>query len=503
MIVDDEQVMTTRQKALRINLDKRIYGSFAEIGAGQETAAFFFKAGGASGTIAKTMSAYDMTFSNAIYGEEDSGRYVCEPRLVKMLNKEYSLLELRLDEERGENTTFFAFANTVTTINYTRTVKGHGWLGVRFQLTPRSQPNDAIIHVRLSDNHETLTQQQFYGILGVNLIYACFFHHDDTEKFLKSLLDGLNRDKVEIDMIRLEGPDFDGNPKYDNRLLSLRLVKYGLTEATLFDPNGDALQPTDALYKKNIMVLRGRFRPVTHVNLDMLEGGSKQFMSDLPEEERKHTVVLAELTLHDLKAASADIDEKDFLDRVDILCSMGQTVMISNYHEYHRLVSYLAQLTKKKIGIVMGIFNLESIFHEKYYTNLKGGILEAFSQLFMHYIKVYVYPYKRDSGEMYTTKEFKLPPNQIDLYEYLVANNKIADIMEYRTDTMHIISDKVLAMIQAGMDGWEEMVPPQVSKKIIEKCLFGFPCDIWEKRKQAEAILQTNPLEIAAEKEKV
>ncbi len=488
-VIDEEQILSTRQKALKINLDRKIYGSFAEIGAGQEVASVFFKAGGASGTIAKTMSAYDMTFSNAIYGEEESGRYVCEPRLNKMLNKEYSLLELRLDEERGENTCFFAYANTVVAINYQRTNQGHGWMGVKFQLNPRTEANTAVLHVRMHDK-ETLAQQLAVGMLGTNLIYACYFYKDQPEKFLQSLLEGLSRDRIEIDMIRLEGPDFDGKPKFDNRLLSLQLVRFGLTEATMFDPDENTMQPSEALYKKNILVLRGRFRPVTHVNMDMLRTGREQFLKDLPEEERERTVVLTELTLHDLKAANTEIDEKDFLDRVDLLCSLGQTVMISNYHEYHRLVNYLSGLTRKKIGIVMGIFNLESIFHEKYYTNLKGGILEAFSQLFMHYIKVYVYPYTRENGELYNIQKFKLPPHQIDLFEYLIANHKIADLVNIRQDIMHIISDHVLALIKAGTDGWEEMVPPEVSKKIKENCLFGYPCDIMEKRKQAEAILQ-------------
>jgi len=215
--MEDEKLISTRQKALKINLDTSIYGSFAEIGAGQETAAIFFKAGGASGTVAKTMSAYDMTFSDAIYGKEESGRYVCEPRLRKMLAKEYSLLEVRLGEQRGDKTTFFAFANTVTTINFSRTIQGQGWLGVRFQLRPQSPPNDVILHVRMNDKDAVL-QQQAYGILGVNLIYACFFYHQDPKTFLLSLMDNLSRERIEIDMIRFEGEDFK---HIDNRLISL------------------------------------------------------------------------------------------------------------------------------------------------------------------------------------------------------------------------------------------------------------------------------------------
>jgi hypothetical protein len=478
--MDFDQNINTNQKALKINLDRSIYGSFAEIGAGQETAALFFKAGGASGTIAKTMSAYDMTFSDAIYGKEENGRYVCEPRLVKMIAKEYGLVEQRLGEQRGDNTCFFAFATTVTTVNYTRTVQGHGWLGIRFQTAPNMPPNDAIIHVRMHDK-DALQQQQAYGILGVNLMYACYHHHDDVNKFVVSLLDNLSRERVEVDMIRLAGPIFE---EWDDRLVALKLVRFGLTDAAMFDPTENMIMPADALYKKNILVLRGRFRPVTHVNMDMFRRGKEQFLKNVPPEEHGNTVLLAELTLQDLKATQGDIDEKDFLDRVDILCSLGQTVMVSNYHEHHKLVNYLSLLTRKKIAVVMGRIVLEQFCQEKNYIDLKGGVLEAFSRLFINDLHIYVYPYRDANGVMQNAENFVLPSHIMDLYRYLRSNYKITDIEGYNPDVLHILSDNVLKMIKENDEGWEKMVPEEVSKTIKDNCLFGFPCVLIEQKKE-------------------
>lgn len=467
-----DTILGTRQKALQINLSRKIYGSFAEIGGGQEVAAIFFKAGGASGTIAKTISAYDMTFSDAIYGAEESGRYVVESRLLKMLSKEYSLVDKRLAEKRGDDTTFFAFANTVVTINYQKTNESHGWVGLRFQLTPRGEYNDAIIHVRLLEKNN-LQQQQVLGIIGLNLIYGCFYYHHSPETLLKSLMDDLSTDSIEIDMIRITGPDFD---HVDNRLLSLQLVRNGFTQAAIFGPDGNVLQPSETLYKKHILALRGRFRPLTLVNMDMLKTGYQQFIGE-PDVDVNKVIILSELTLHNLRAGD-EIDEQDFLDRVDILCSMGQTVLISNYHEYYKLVSYLSRMTKLKIGLILGISSLESIFEEKYYENLQGGILESFATLFSRKVKLFVYPaLKPQTNELYNCSNFQLPPILINLYEYLVANNKLEDIAEYNPDVLRIISDEVLLKIKSGQEGWEECVPEAASRIIKEKCLFGYPCE--------------------------
>jgi hypothetical protein len=458
-----------RQKALQINLDARTYGSFAEIGAGQEVAALFFKAGAASGTIAKTISAYDMTFSDAIYGPEESGRYVCESRLMKMLSREYTLIEKRLKGVRPPETLFFAFANTVVALNYNKTNKGHGWLGIRFQLHPDSEPNDVVIHVNMLDN-DTLLQQAAVGIIGVNLVYACFHYYNNPEKMITSLVDSLGIERIEVDMMRITGPDFKN---VDNRLVSLLLVKNKLTHAALFDPQGNVLQPSEAFYKKNILVLRGRFRPVTNVSMDMLETGLEEFKNDKDVVAEK-VLEVCELTLASLRS-EGQINEKDFLDRAEILCSLGQTVLISDYPEYFRLVAYLSGFTKAKIGIIIGVLGLSDIFNEKYYLNLKGGILEAFATLYSRNVKMYAYPAKDlTTGELKTLQNFKLPANLVDLYEYLIANDKIEDIHKFQMEYLTIISDRVLDMIKKGEPGWEAMVPEQVAASIKEKKLFFY-----------------------------
>ena len=468
-----EKNIGTKQKALRINLDRRIYGSFAEIGAGQETAAVFFKAGGASGTIAKTISAYDMTFSDAIYGPETSGRYVCESRLLKMLNREYNLMNVRLAEKRGADSTFFAFANTVVALNYQKTNESHGWLGCRFQTSPQGGYNDVIIHVRMRDN-ENVLQQQALGVIGTNLIYGCFYYQKSPETLLLSLMDDLIPERMEIDMIRFDGPDF---ADVDNRLMSLHLVRNGFTDAALFGPDGRVLQPSEALYKKNILVMRGRLRPVTNVHIDMIDNGLKQFKEE-PDVDNSKVVMLSELTLHNLQSSSTGFDEKDFLDRVDILCSLGQTVMISNYHEYFRLVAYLSQLNKLKIGLIVGIPNLEYIFEESHYEFLAGGILESFATLFSRKVKLFVYPTLRPDGSVYSCQEFALAPHLQPLFEFLTANDKIEAISDFNEENLHISTDWVVKQIQLGEPGWESMVPASVVKQIKDNCLFGYPCEV-------------------------
>jgi hypothetical protein len=466
----------TKQKALEINLDPKIYGTFAEIGAGQDVAANFFKAGASSGTIAKTMSAYDMTFSDAIYGADQKKRYVSEKRLLKMLDKEYGLLIERLQDQRGVSSTFFAFANTIAALNYYKTNVGHGWMGVRFQLQPGSAYNDVVLHVKLLDNDNNL-QQQAVGILGVNLIYACFRYYENPTLFLLSLIDDLTKDRLQIDMISFEGPDFT---KVDNRLMSLHLVKLGFSDAAVFGPDGRNQQPSEILYKKHIVVVRGRFRPVINVHLDMLKTGMKQFLEE-PDVDPNNVVVLTELTLQGLKernaAVDADIDEKDFLDRVDILCSLGQTVMISDFHEYYKLVAYLSTITKLKIGMVLGYPNLEFIFSEEHYASLPGGILESFATLFSRKVKLFIYP-TLHNGIIQNCQSFRLPPHLTDLYQYLIANNKIEDILDYNKINLNVQTDKVLELIKTGTPGWEECVPDEVAHMIKSRCLFGYPCEV-------------------------
>lgn len=466
--MEDTKKLSTQEKALRINLSKAVYGSFAEIGAGQEVAANFFKVGGASGTVAKTISAYDMKFSDAIYGICD--RYVCEDRLQSMLDKEYTLLPERLPE-RVSRTQFFAFADTVEALNYERTNQGHGWIGLRFQLHPEQEPNDCVVHVKMHDT-DPLQQQFALGIVGVNMIYGCMFV-SEPEAIMMSLLDGLTTRRIEIDTFRLSGPDFKA---VDNRLMALKLVKNGLTKAAMFGPDGTVMQPSEVLYKKNVLVLRGRFRPVTHVNVDMLLTSRRHFKNE-PDVDKSKMVVLTELTLTDL-SADGKIDEKDFLHRADIICSLGQTVLVSNYFEYYRLVDYLSKITKgKKIGIILGIYALQKIFEEKTYGNLKGGILESFGTLFGTNVKLYIYPaWKRDSRDLFTLKDFEqtLPVNLRSLFRYLVENNKVEDIKDANVNNLHIISDNVLAMIKKGDDGWEKFVPRKVQEAIKDHNLFDY-----------------------------
>jgi hypothetical protein len=474
----------TKQKALTINLDPKIYGSFAEIGAGQDVAANFFKAGASSGTIAKTMSAYDMIFSDAIYGAQQVKRYVSEQRLIAMLDREYGLMIERLAEQRGHKSTFFAFSGTFSALNYHKTNDGHGWMGVRFQLEPNGEFHDVVLHVKLLDNDNNL-QQQAVGILGVNLIYACFYYHEAPPIFLLSLMDDLSKDRIQIDMIRFEGPNFS---KVDNRLMSLHLVKYGFSDAALFGPDGKNLQPSEVLYKKHIVVIRGRFRPIINVHLDMLNTGVKQFLQE-PDVDQNKVVVLSELTLQSLKERDADetaeIDEKDFLDRVDILCSLGQTVMISNFHEYYKLVSYLSKITKLKMGMILGYPNLEYIFSEEHYQALAGGILESFATLFSRKVKLFIYPTLRD-GMIWNCLKFSLPPHLIDLYRYLIANNKIEDIRHYNESNLHVQTDNVLQLIKVGADGWEQYVPNEVATMIKDRCLFGYPCEVFPDQENAD-----------------
>ncbi len=480
MKIIHEKNLTTKHKALKINLDKQLYGTFAEIGAGQEVAAQFFKAGGASGTIAKTMSAYDMTFSDAIYGTVDSKRYVCEERLIAMLNHEYGLLEERLGEKRGENTLFFSFANTVVALNYHKNNEPHGWIGCRFQLNPQGDFHDVIVHVRMLDN-DNLLQQQALGIIGVNLIYGCFYYYQDPETLLLSLMDNLSTESIQIDMIRFEGPAFK---QVDSRLMSLHLVKYGFSEVALFGADGNILQPSDYLYKKNIVVLRGRFRPIINVHLDMLENGVKQYLNE-PDVDKDNVVVVAELTLQSLKEGldSDLIDEKDFLDRVDILCKLGQMVMITNNHEYYKLVSYLSKITNHKIGLIIGYPNLEYIFEDDNYKNLTGGILESFATLFSRKVKLFVYPTLKNKTIM-NCMRFVPPMHLIDLYRFLITNHKIEDIHHYNEINLHVNTDNMLDLIKKGEEGWEENVPEEVVKMIKDRCLFGFPCVVLPKEKQ-------------------
>ncbi len=480
---ENHALLTTNRKALTINLDGHHYGTIAEIGAGQEVSRVFFQAGGASGSIAKTMSAYDMTFSDSIYGK--APRYVSRERLQTMLEHEYSLLQERLSDQRGDRTRFFVFADTVATTSARgRAADGHGWLGIRFQVNPQEEPNDIIIHVRMWDR-KNVPQQEAVGIVGVNLIYAAFHYPADPEKFILSLVDNVGTDRIEVDMLKFSGPSF---ARLDNRLLSLNLVKHGLTNAVLFAPTGDVLQASEFLYNRPVMVERGRFRPVTHVNVDILNCASAQFLQE-PMVRGKDVVIVMEITMHNL-LSEGSLDPADFLSRVDMLGHIGFAVLISNFPEFYRLVAYFRRYTKEMIGIAMSITTLSEVFTEKYYENLEGGILESMGRMFRHAVKLYAYPRRQPPatvagppaaypalaapGELITAANFQVADNLRHLYAHLRENRAIVCIVGFRAEYLDIYSHDALALLRRNDPGWEAMVPAKVAQFIKAHRLLGY-----------------------------
>ncbi|AMA49299.1 MULTISPECIES: TonB-dependent receptor [Flavobacterium] len=464
-----EQIPSISDKALRINLNENIYGTFAEIGAGQETVRHFFRAGASSGTIAKAMSAYDKDFSDAIYGIEDDGRYVTESRLRKMLQHEIELVEQRLKREKHPNKLFFSYANTVATIDFAKQYKGHGWVGIIFQLDPDEAYNEIILHIRFKENDAKL-QQETLGKLGVNLIYGAFYKYNDPKRLLRYLYDHIDKDQLEIDTVNFSGPRFN---QVDNRLMSLQLVRNGMTDAVMFDPNAKNVLPAQILYKKNILALRGSFRPVTKVNMDMYEKSLQMFLQENKVKE-ENTLVVFEITLSNLRS-DGEIDEKDFLDRAELLCSLGQTVLISNFQEYYKVVEYFSNYTKERMGLAMGVNNLIDIFDEKYYRHLSGGILEAFGKLFYRDMKVYLYPMEDEDGTILTSQNLKVHPRMKELYKFFAYNGKVIDITDFDKSHLKIFSREVLKMIGSGQPGWEEMLPKGIAELIKRDHLFS--CD--------------------------
>jgi hypothetical protein len=462
----EKVILDIHQKALAINLDESKYGTIAEIGAGQETARWFFQVGGAAGTIAKAMSAYDMKFSDAIYGQ--CGRYVSRDRLQSMLDHEYALLNERLGESKGRDCAFFVFANTVAARSFSRQTEGHGWLGIRFQTRPRETPSQIDLHVHLK-GQENIQDQETLGLLGVNLIYGALHLFKDPDSLIASLLDQLSTDLLEIDMIDFYGPAFD---KVDNRLMALRLVQHGLSNAAMFRSDGKVVQPADALYKKAVLVERSRFRPPTKLTMSLLDCAFKEFCKE-PEVESDDIIVLSEMTLHNL-VKGEDIDVDDFLHRAEILCALGKHVMISDYGEYYRLAQYLFRYTNRPVGVALGVPTLSEVFNEKYYAHLEGGILESFGRLFRNDLRLYVGPaIDPDSGELTTIHNLDVQPNLGHLYRHLLENGFIRELTAVDESHLKIFSHDVLDKLRRGDASWESMVPDKVAKIIRDKRLFN------------------------------
>ena len=473
-----DQELTADRKALRINLDSTKYGTFAEIGAGQEVARHFFQAGGAAGTVAKSMSAYDMKFSDAIYGE--AGRYVSRKRLVQMMEHEYSLLDERLSDIRGSESTFFAFSNTVSALNFSKTNECHGWMGIRFQISPKSPFHDIILHVRMLDSDNQL-QQEAIGILGVNLVYGAMHLSNDPDRFIDSLTDSLGINRIEVDMIEFNGPSFE---VVDNRILCLKLTEKGLTHAVMFNNQGHVVQPAEKLYKKACLIERGSFRPLTKVNIDMLEKAKVQFVNRDDVEEDKVEVFM-ELTLRSL-LNEGDINYVDFIARIEVINSCGYSVLVSNYLEYFKLSAYLRRYVKSPIGLVLGLNNLADIFKEDYYANLEGGILEAFGKLFKDNVKIYAYPielenferYRKQMGvgdnvetktaedELVTIENLLVARNLRNLYKYIRENGFLVTIKNCDRSNMNLFSRDIFDLVQNRTEGWKDSLPSCVTDMI-------------------------------------
>ncbi len=463
--------LDTDQKALEINLQTNIYGSFAEIGAGQEVARYFFKVGAAAGTIAKTMSAYDKVVSDDIYGETKDGRYVSESRLSDMLDHEYSLMTKRLEGTKPD-TRLFAFADTVRAKGYSDTGYTHGWLGLRFQLEPDGEPNDFILHVKMLDN-SNLLQQQAIGTLGVNMIYAAYHYYENPEVLIQSLNDSLNN-RVVIDMIRLTGPSFED---YDNRLLSLYLVKHGLTEVALITPDRSSIHASEFLYRKSLMVVRGHYRPPTIVSDDAFKSSFRQYIHELGIDEDS-AVIMPEITLTNLRK-EGEIRDEDFLARAELLNTLGHYVIISDCDNHQRLIYYLSDMKIQNLALVIGVRELQQLITEEYENNKDGKLLSAFGELFMRHIKVYGYPALNPvTNEIMTASKLPVPEGIYFLYRYLIDSKLIIEVEDYNEKLLHILPHELLKKIQADEEGWESFVPEPLGDIIKEQCLLDYPCEI-------------------------
>jgi hypothetical protein len=444
---------TSYDKALELNLDPQVYGTFAEIGAGQETANWFFRASGTAGLVAKTISAYDMTMSDAIYGRAE--RYVSASRLKAMLDHEYAILLERLGPKRGADTTFFSFCNTVRARGYKDSAECHGWLGIRFQMKPGDPPSDIILHVRLLDQR-TIDQMEALGVIGVNLIHSAFRYRGHLKKFVESLVDNLAPGRVEIDLLKFTG---HGYGFFDNRLCALQLVESGLTDATMFLPTGEVVQPAEALYRRPVLLLRGSFDPVMKLHLDMLEQARLGFADALTEEDRGREVELCEISMENLLRGPA-IDPVDFIDRSDALQSLGKTVLVSRCAEFHRLAAFLKRCTNRPIGIVLSIGLLNELFKRKWSENLEGGRLESFGRLFKEGVSLRVFPWKnRKTGELVTVDNFRAPADSTHLYQHFVENGRIHGVQCGDESLLAGTGRDVCRMILEGDDHWRDLVP--------------------------------------------
>jgi hypothetical protein len=457
------------EKALRLNLDEKKYGTIVEIGAGQEVARHFFLAGAAAGTIAKTMSAYDMKFSDAIYGVQENRRYVSKERVNSMMEQEFGLVVDRVGDSRSKSSRYFAYAATVAAKSFNRDNECHAWCGIRVQMYPGAEPSNIVVHVRMRDDNAE-SQQEALGILGVNLIYAAYYYFENAKLMIDSLTDNLKEGRIEIDSIDFQGPYFED---LDNRAINLHLIRSWKTRGIMFTPDGSVAVPADVLYKKNVVTIRGSFRPVTNLNLDMIEQAKKSF-STLNNVDIKNTIAIAEITLNDLKGNDNNVPEADMVQRIQLLNLLGYTVMVSDYTRYFSLRAYFRQYTKLQIGIVVGMINMKQIFDEDSYRGVEGGILEGFGKLFPDNTCLFVYPELDADGEISDFDDIKVPEHLRFLYCHLVENKFISGINCGHKDLLAIYSREILKQLPSGRGDWEKYLPEGVAEEIINYQLFGY-----------------------------
>ena len=461
----ERKQLDTYEKALAVNLDLQRYGVFAEIGAGQETANWFFRASGSAGTVAKTISAYDMTMSDALYGK--GNRYVSQERLQSMLKYEYDLHEKLLGTERGKETTFFSFCNTVRARGYQDSGECHGWLGIRLQLKPESEPCDIVLHIRLLDETNA-DQMEALGKVGVNLVHAAFNHRDSLHEFVESLADGLHPVSVEVDMLRFSGEGF----RYvDNRLCALQLVHSGLTDAAMFNAKGEIVQAADAIYKRPLLLLRGSFDPVLKLHLDMIRQSRTIFSDLMNDEQKERALEICEISMNNLLRDGGSVDHEDFIDRADALQALGKTVLISRSAEFHRIATYLSRYTAEPIAIILSIGLLNELFKYKWSANLAGGVLESFGRLFKNRVQLFVYPWHNTTSmELVTAENFKAPENWQYFYRHLMQNHRIRSVGVGDPSLLANTGRKIMKKIESKDESWRDWVPneayPMVERKL-------------------------------------
>jgi hypothetical protein len=380
----EQNLTAPSQKALFINLDAKRYGTFAEIGAGQEVASWFFRVGAASGTIAKSMSAYDMTVSDNIYGK--TGRYVSKERLFAMLDHEYRLLIERLSPSRGTSTGFFVFADTVSARNFTGTNESHGWMGVRFQSDPGTEPSQIVIHVNMNDK-DAVRQQEALGILGVNLLFAAFYQNDSVQHLLTGLSDGVESGRIEIDYVELSGPLFS---QADPRLVNIALLRSGLANAILFDHEQRPIPSTEYFHKRPIMLERGTFRALHRMFPGLADACQKE-LKVVAGAGAKEAAYVLEITLNNILRTQQSTDD-EVLTVVSQLCEANHHVLVSNYSEFFHLTQYLRRFSSAPIGFIVSAALLPLLLEDERYSLLKGGVLEASARLFQQQVHLLVYP---------------------------------------------------------------------------------------------------------------